>query len=86
LSGDKAGEPRVGPLAHDDAVTVGLDGVIGSARAQVERSPYGFALVVGQDRTVLGRLRKAALEGDANATAEQAMDPRRSAPTPASTT
>ncbi len=48
---------------------------VGSIRARVEASRYGFALVVTTDRTLLGRLRRTALDGDPTATAEQAMEP-----------
>ena len=37
------------------------------------RSPYGFALVLA-DGVLLGRLRKAVLDGDSTAIAEQGME------------
>jgi hypothetical protein len=42
--------------------------------ARVARSPYGFALVVANDGTLLGRLRKAALDADLSARAEHVME------------
>ena len=41
----------------------------------MEASPYGFALVVSADGVLLGRLRKAALDGDPQAVAEAVMEP-----------
>jgi Mg/Co/Ni transporter MgtE len=40
----------------------------------VARSPYGFALVVANDGTLLGRLHKAVLDTDPAARAEQVME------------
>src|SRR6266536_3422768 len=40
----------------------------------VAASPYGFALVVAADGTVVGRLRAAALAGDPDRRAEQVME------------
>jgi CBS domain-containing protein len=44
-------------------------------REQVAASRYGFALVVSQRRILLGRLRRAALEGDGGLSAEAVMEP-----------
>ena len=74
--GERAGERRVGDFARDDVVLCALTDAVGPVRARVEASPYGFALVVGGDgATLLGRLPRAALEGDPDATAESAMSP-----------
>jgi CBS domain-containing protein len=73
--GEKAAERRAVDVARDDAVTCGLDERIADVRGRVEASPYGFAFVVSEGGTLLGRLRKAALEGDADATANDAMEP-----------
>jgi Mg/Co/Ni transporter MgtE len=72
--GERAGERRVGSFAHDDVVVCGLDEPMGEVRERVEPSPYGFALVVTESRVLLGRLRKAALEGDPSAIAEAVME------------
>jgi CBS-domain-containing membrane protein len=40
----------------------------------VARSRYGFALVVADDGTLLGRLRKAGLDADPSARADQVME------------
>ncbi len=75
VEGDQEAVLRVKDVVHDDVVRAGLDEPVGQVRTRVERSPYGFALVVSDDGTLLGRLRKSALEGDADATSERAMEP-----------
>jgi len=74
--GDEADKPRVGALARDDVVTCALDTRVAELRESIEASPYGFALVVWSDGTLLGRVRGSQL-GDAgdDATAEQVMQP-----------
>ena len=72
--GERAGEPRVGECARDDVVTCGLDASAERMREQIDASPYGFALVVADDGTLLGRLRRSELEG-ASGTAEELMSP-----------
>jgi Mg/Co/Ni transporter MgtE len=44
-------------------------------RPRAQASPYGFALVVSDDRVLLGCLRRAALDGDPSLAAEQVMEP-----------
>jgi Mg/Co/Ni transporter MgtE len=74
--GEKADQPRVHAIARDDAVTCSLDTPAGELRDQIDASPYGFALVLAADRTLLGRLRRSTLErADSQATAERLMDP-----------
>jgi CBS domain-containing protein len=74
--GDEATERRAFDLVVDDVVTCGLDELVGDVRERVAASRYGFALVVSaRRRVVLGRLRRAALEGDGGLTAEAAMEP-----------
>jgi hypothetical protein len=75
LEGEKAGEPRAIDIARDDVVTCGLADDIGRVRDRVGSSPHGFAFVLGPDRVLLGRLRKAALEGDPSLRAERVMEP-----------
>jgi CBS-domain-containing membrane protein len=72
--GDRAGESRVGECARDDVVTCGLDAPADRMREEIDASPYGFALVVSDDGTLLGRLRRSELEG-ASGTAEELMSP-----------
>ena len=73
--GEKAAERRAVDAIGPEAVTCAPDDRIRDVRARVEASPYGFALVVSDGRTLLGRLRKAALDGEPHATAEEAMGP-----------
>lgn len=66
--GAEAGRPTAGSLARDDAATCPLESSAGEALRAIGDSPYGFALVVGVDRVLLGRVRRSALEtlaGDA---------------------
>jgi CBS domain-containing protein len=58
-----------------DVVTASPEERTEEVRARVERSRYGFALVVEDDATLLGRLRRSALEASPGATAEQVMEP-----------
>ena len=73
--GEKASEPRAFDLAVDDVVTCGLEEPAGDVRERVSASRYGFAFVVSDTRILLGRLRRAALEGDPALTAEAVMEP-----------
>jgi len=75
VEGEQSPEPRVKDLVRNDVVRAGLDERMGDVLPRVVESPYGFALVVAGDGTLLGRLRKSALEGDPEVTAEHAMEP-----------
>jgi CBS domain-containing protein len=75
LEGEKAGDPRAIDLAKTDVITCALQDTVGSVRERVAQSPYGFAFVLGTGGVLLGRLRKAALEGDPDATAGDVMEP-----------
>jgi CBS domain-containing protein len=72
--GNREDERRVGSFAHDDAAVCELEEPVGEVRERVERSPYGFGLVVSPGGVLLGRLRKAALEGDPSAPAGDVME------------
>src|SRR5207244_1589615 len=72
--GELAARPTAGGFARDDVVSARLDEPVGAVRVVVESSPYGFALVVSRDGVLLGRLRRSALEGDPQATAEAVME------------
>src|SRR3954467_8468852 len=74
LEGEKAADPRAIDFARQDVVTCELHDLVGAVRDRVARSPYGFAFVL-TGGVLLGRLRKAALEGDPDARAEDAMEP-----------
>jgi len=73
--GAKATEKRAVDVVRHDVVTVRLNQRMADVRPRVGASPYGFALVVAQDGTVLGRLRKAALHGEPGARVEEVMEP-----------
>lgn len=73
--GEKATELRAIDLARQDVVTCHLHDRIGEIRPRVESSPYRFAFVVADGGVLLGRLRRAALERDPDATAESVMEP-----------
>jgi CBS domain-containing protein len=72
--GEKARERRALDLLVDDVVTCGLHDRVGDVRAGVAASRYGFAFVVSPGRVLLGRLRRSALEGDGELTAESVME------------
>jgi CBS domain-containing protein len=73
--GEKAGEKRAVDLLAGDVVTCELGERIADVRERVAGSRYGFAFVVSPARVLLGRLRRAALDGDGDRTAEEAMEP-----------
>ena len=65
---------RAGDAVDDRVVTCGLDDPVGAVRDRVAESPFGFALVTSPNGILLGRLRKAALEGDRDTRAEDVME------------
>src|ERR671911_1084169 len=65
--GHQAQIPRAKDVLRRDAVTARPEEPVGLVAARVAHSPYGFALVVTPDSTLLGRLRKAVLTGDSAA-------------------
>lgn len=75
LEGDRAAEQRALDYADRDVVTCRLSDPVGPLRARVAESPYGFALALGEHDVLLGRLRRAVLEGDAAARAADVMEP-----------
>jgi CBS domain-containing protein len=75
LEGEHAAEPRAVDFARPDVVTCRLRDRVGEVRERVKASPYGFAFVVGDGGVLLGRLRRAALDGDPDAAAESVMEP-----------
>jgi CBS domain-containing protein len=72
--GEQAQVPRAKDVLRRDVVTALPDELVGVVAARVAGSPYGFALVVADDGTLLGRLRKAMLDADPAARAEQVME------------
>jgi CBS domain-containing protein len=75
MEGEKAEKAVVWDILRQDVVTASLRERMADVRDRVESSPYGFALVVTEGRTLLGRLRKGALQGDPDARAEDVMEP-----------
>jgi CBS domain-containing protein len=73
--GERAAEPRAVDFVRRDVVTCGLQDRIGDVRERVDSSPFGFAFVVSDGGVLLGRLRRAVLEGDPNTAAESGMEP-----------
>ena len=73
--GQEADAPRAIGLVVDDVVTCGLEERVGDVGDRVAASRYRFAFVVSDSRVLLGRLRRAALEGDAELAAEAVMEP-----------
>lgn len=74
LEGEMAAERRAIDVARQDVVTCALEDSVGAVRERVVQSPYAFAFVLSNG-VLLGRLRKAALEGDPWVRAEDAMEP-----------
>jgi len=73
--GEKAGERRAIDALRDDVVRCGLADPVEEVRARIEASPYGFAIVVAEDQTVLGRVRGSALGDAEGSSAQQVMEP-----------
>jgi CBS domain-containing protein len=75
VEGSKAGEPRALARMRTDVATCALDTPVAEVRDRLEASRYGFALVVTEDETILGRVRRSELGDDGTATAESVMSP-----------
>jgi Mg/Co/Ni transporter MgtE len=67
--------PFIGDLARRDVPTCCLDEQVGSVRKRAEQAGWRQCVVVSDGHVVLGHLGKAALEGDPQARAEDAMRP-----------
>ena len=65
---------RVADRLRNDVATADLQERIADVRPRVDASPYGFALVTGRGGVLLGRLRRAALDRDPMASAEDVME------------
>jgi CBS domain-containing protein len=72
--GDEPRPRRVADQLRNDVATADLHERLADVLPRVHASPYGFALVTGRGGVLLGRLRRAAVEGDPAATAEQVME------------
>ncbi len=70
-----AGVPRAGSVARDDVPTARLDERVGEVSGRVERAGADVALVVNDDRVVLGILRRGHLGADPEGRVAEAMQP-----------
>jgi CBS domain-containing protein len=75
IEGSKASIPRVSSVARRDVPTCRLDERLGDVSARVRAKGWELCVVVNEGNIVLGRLVRAALEGDADATVEAVMEP-----------
>jgi CBS domain-containing protein len=75
IEGSKASIPRVGSVARRDVPTCRLDERVGDVFARVRGTGWELCVVLNEGSIVLGRLRRPALEGDADATVEVVMEP-----------
>lgn len=74
--GQTAAVPYAGDLLDGDVVTCGLEDSLPAVAERVANSAHTFALVVNEERIVLGRVPATALERpDSEVRAEEAMDP-----------
>ncbi len=75
IEGSKASIPRVGSVARRDVPTCRLDERVGDVSARVRATRWELCVVVNEGNIVLGRLVRAALEGDADSSVEAVMEP-----------
>jgi len=74
--GQNADVPYAGELVDREPPTCRLSDRVGDLIALLLGSRYGFCLVLNEQRIVLGRVRKSALnDADASASAESVMEP-----------
>jgi CBS domain-containing protein len=73
--GDDPEPPTAGRVARDDVVRCSLEDQVGEVGQRIAASPYGFALVVGADGVLLGRVRGSTLDCDPALKAEEVMEP-----------
>lgn len=67
--------PTAGEVARDDAPTCRLDERLGDLRDRAREAGWEAAVVVNEQRVVLGLLRAKELDGDPEARIEEAMRP-----------
>lgn len=73
--GVRAGIPYAGDVLDADAPTCAPEAELAAIAVAVADSPYGFCLVLNDERVVVGRVRRSALRGAGEgATAESLMD------------
>jgi len=73
--GTNTQHPRAGDIAHRDVSTCTLSEKLGAVRERVKAAGWDAAVVVNEQRVVLGLLRSKELAGDADLRIEQAMRP-----------
>jgi predicted transcriptional regulator len=73
--GTNAMLPRAGSTAHKDVPTCGLKDRLGEVRERVRAQGWDSVVVVNEERVVLGLLRSAELDKDADLVIERAMRP-----------
>ncbi|MBV9802174.1 MAG: CBS domain-containing protein [Solirubrobacterales bacterium] len=61
MEGNRADPPTAGSVVRDDGVRCAAEDLVSKALKAVEASPYPFALVVGEQGMLLGRLRASVL-------------------------
>jgi CBS domain-containing protein len=62
VEGERPDAPIVGRVMRDDAALCRPTDRIADVRESIERSPYPFALIISDDRTLLGRAPSSALD------------------------
>jgi CBS domain-containing protein len=75
IEGSKASIPRVGGVARRGVPTCRVDERVGDVSARVRATGWELCVVVNEGNIVLGRLARAELEGDVDATVEVVMEP-----------
>jgi predicted transcriptional regulator len=73
--GTNAKLPRAGSTAHKNVPTCGLKDRLGEVRERVRAQGWDSVVVVNEERVVLGLLRSAELDKDADLVIERAMRP-----------
>jgi CBS domain-containing protein len=75
MEGRLADIPTAGSVARENVVTASLDELLGDVRERVERSGFDTAVVVNEERIVLGILRPQNLKDEGDKRVEEAMFP-----------
>jgi predicted transcriptional regulator len=74
--GQAANVPYAGDLVDADPPVCSLTDAVTDVRAQQEGSRYGFCVVVNEERIVLGRVRRSAIErAEPTVSVESVMEP-----------
>jgi Mg/Co/Ni transporter MgtE len=73
--GTNSQRPCAGDVARKDVPTCALDETVGEVRARAAAAGFDAAVVVNEERVVLGLLRGKELNGDPNQRIEKAMRP-----------